>query len=146
MDTTTRDHLAIGGVPLHAIFAPIPIVCFIGALITDIAYAKTALIQWSNFSAWLLAIGIIFGAIDALLGLIDWFRARPRPAGGLWHFLGYSLVLLLALINNFVHARDGWTSVVPTGLALSIVTVVILVVMGLLGRRAMHSQAREART
>jgi uncharacterized membrane protein len=32
---------------------PIPIVCFIGALITDIAYVVTADIMWADFSAWL---------------------------------------------------------------------------------------------
>ncbi len=146
MDHTTRHRLAIGGVPLHAIFAPIPIVCFIGALLTDIAYAKTALMQWSNFSAWLLAFGLLFGVIDALFGLIDWFLARPRPMGGLWHFLGYSLVLLLALVNSFVHARDGWTSVVPTGLTLSIITVLLILVMGFLGYRMTYRQTREVRT
>ena len=146
MDHTTRNRLAIGGMPLHAVFAPIPIVCFVGALLTDIAYAKTALLQWSNFSAWFLAFGLAFAVIDALLGLIDWFGARPRPAGGLWHLLGYGVVLILGLVNNFVHARDGWTSVVPTGLTLSIVTVVILVVMAFLGHRMTPAHSREVRT
>ena len=145
MDPTSRTRLAIGGVPLHAMLAPFPVTCFTGALLTDIAYARTAQMQWSNFSAWLLAVGLVFGVIDAIFGLVDWRLARPRPAAGLWHFLGYTLVLLLALANSFVHARDGWTSVVPTGLTLSVITVLIMVVSGFLGHRMAYRQVREVR-
>ena len=145
MHTDPRSRLAIGGVPLHAMFAPFPVVCFTGALLTDIAYAQTALMQWSNFSAWLLAFGMIFGVIDAAFGLVDWITARPRTPGALWHFVGYAVVLILALVNNFVHARDGWTSVVPTGLALSALTVFIMVVSGFLGHRLTYVNRREVR-
>ncbi|PIK73709.1 hypothetical protein CS379_06895, partial [Methylobacterium frigidaeris] len=37
------------------------------------------------------------------------------------------------LVNAFVHSRDGWTSVVPTGLILSGLVVLILCVTGWLG-------------
>ena len=36
-------------------------------------------------------------------------------------------------MNAFVHSRDAWTSVVPTGLALSAVVVLLLVVLGWTG-------------
>jgi uncharacterized membrane protein len=42
-------------------------------------------------------------------------------------------VLVLAFFNVLIHTRDAWTSVVPTGLILSIVTVLILPVTGWLG-------------
>ena len=42
--------------------------------------------------------------------------------------------MVLALINNFVHSRDAWTSVVPAGLTLSILTVVAMIVTALIGR------------
>ena len=51
----------IAGHPIHPMLVPFPIACFIGALLTDIAYARTADIMWANFSAWLLAVGIIMG-------------------------------------------------------------------------------------
>jgi uncharacterized membrane protein len=146
MSPSTRSRLAIGGVPLHAMLAPFPVACFTGALLTDIAYANTAVMQWSNFSAWLLAFGVLVGVIDGLLGLIDWSLMKPRPAAALWHFLGYAVVLLLALVNSFVHARDGWTSVVPTGLILSAVTVAIMVVSGFIGHRMTYAQVRGVRT
>jgi uncharacterized membrane protein len=114
---------------------PFPIACFVGALITDIAYARTAEMMWADVSAWLLAVGTIMGALAAIAGLIDFLsnrliRARP-PA---WpHMVGNLVVLLLALLNTLVHTRDAWTSVVPVGLILSIITVLILPVTGWLG-------------
>ena len=40
--------------------------------------------------------------------------------------IGNVVALVLAIVNMFVHSRDAWTSVVPTGLILSAATVVIL--------------------
>jgi uncharacterized membrane protein len=114
---------------------PFPIVCFIGALVTDIVYALTAEMMWTDVSAWLLLVGLIMGGLAAIAGLIDFLSNRliraQRPA---WpHMLGNVLVLVLAFFNNMVHTRDAWTSVMPTGLILSILTVLILPVTGWLG-------------
>jgi Predicted membrane protein (DUF2231) len=43
--------------PIHPMLVPFPIVCFVGTLVTDIAYASTAEIMWADFSAWLVSIG-----------------------------------------------------------------------------------------
>src|SRR5947209_3743693 len=34
----------------------------------------------------------------------------------------------VAFINNLVHSRDAWTSVVPMGLTLSVLTIVLILV------------------
>ncbi|MDO9707739.1 DUF2231 domain-containing protein [Paracraurococcus lichenis] len=114
---------------------PFPIVCFTGALLTDIAYARSADMMWADFSAWLLAVGGVMGALAAIAGLVDFLGNRQvraqRPA---WpHMLGNVVVLVLALFNNFVHSRDAWTSVVPTGLILSALTVAVMLVTAWLG-------------
>jgi uncharacterized membrane protein len=136
--------VAIGGVPLHAMLVPFPIVCFTGALLTDITYSNSPQVQWANFSAWLLAFGLIIGVVAAIFGLIDFLSAgRERPRIGWIHLIGNAIVLVLALINNFVHSRDGWTGVVPTGLTLSAITFVVMLVTGYLGwRMAYHHVAR----
>ena len=55
-----------------------------------------------------------------------------RPA---WpHAIGSIVVLALALLNSLVHAGDGWTAVVPWGLALSAVTVVVMMATCWIGR------------
>jgi uncharacterized membrane protein len=75
------------------------------------------------------------GVLAAIAGLVDFLsnrliRAQP-PA---WpHLIGNLVVLVLAFFNALIHTRDAWTSVVPIGLILSIVTVLILPITGWLG-------------
>ena len=129
-----RPTVAVLGVPVHAMLVPFPIACFTGAMLTDIIYSNSPQVQWANFSQWLLAFGTLMGALAAIFGLIDFLAAgRARPSVGWFHLGGNAIVLVLALINNFVHARDGWTGVVPTGLTLSVITVLLMVVTGFLG-------------
>lgn len=125
----------IAGHPIHPMLVPFPIVCFVGALCTDIAYACTANLQWANFSAWLLAAGVVMAVLAAIAGLVDFFSSpRIRAHRAAWfHGMGNGIVLLLALFNNFVHSRDGWISVVPAGLVLSVLTVLMMLVTGWLG-------------
>jgi len=127
----------LGGIPIHAMLVPFPIVCFVGALLTDIAYAKTAHMQWTNFSAWLLAFGTLFAGIAAIFGLIDFLLGSrgDRPTIGWIHLGGNLTLFVVALFNDFVHTRDAWTSVVPTGLILSVISILILIVTGHLGHR-----------
>lgn len=131
---------AIAGHPVHTMLVPFPIVCFTLALVTDIVYWRTSHLMWAEFSAWLLLAGIISGALAALFGAIDFLARREvralRPAR--LHAIGNAVVLILAVFNNLVHASDGWTSVVPWGLALSALTVLVMLVTGWLGASLVH--------
>jgi uncharacterized membrane protein len=96
--------------------------------------------QWANFSAWLLSVGLIGAALAALAGVIDFLGDRGirrlRPA---WiHVVGNVVAVGLSLINVFVHSRDAYTSVVPTGLILSAAVVLILLVTGWNGAALVH--------
>jgi uncharacterized membrane protein len=127
-----RSTASLRGHPLHAMLVPIPIACFVATLFTDIVYWQTAAMQWANMSAWLLTIGLIVSVFAASAGLIDFFgdpRIRElRPA---WiHALGNAVALILSIFNAFIHSRDAYTSVVPTGLILSALVVLILLVTG----------------
>lgn len=130
-----RSTAQIAKHPLHPMLVPVPIVCFIGALLTDIMYCVTAEMMWADFSAWLLVVGVIIGVLAAIAGLIDLLSsAAIRSLTPAWpHALGNVAVLLLAVFNALIHTRDAWTSVIPTGLVLSIITVLILPVTGWLG-------------
>jgi len=136
---TPGDHLEptvqIAHHPIHIMLVPIPITCFVGAFITDIAYWLTAEMMWANFSAWLLTVGLIFGVLAAIAGLIDFLsNRRIRSQSPAWpHMLGNIAVLVLAFFNVLIHTRDAWTSVVPVGLILSLITVLILPLTGWLG-------------
>ncbi|MDB5361184.1 MAG: hypothetical protein JWO51_2481 [Rhodospirillales bacterium] len=120
--------------PILPMLVPFPIACFVGALLTDIAYWRTAEMMWADFSAWLLTVGIVMGVLAAIANLIDALRHASVRAQNPWlHALGIALVLVLSLFNTLVHSRDAWTSVVPTGLILSVVVVLILPFTGWIG-------------
>jgi uncharacterized membrane protein len=112
-----RSTAQIAGHPIHAMLVPIPIVCFIGAFITDVVYWRTAAMMWANMSAWFLTVGLIVSIFVVLAGLIDFFGdRRVRSLRAAWiHGLGNGLALILSIVNAFVHSRDAYTSVVPTG-------------------------------
>ena len=131
-DTYPKSTAKIAGHPIHPMLVPIPITCFVGTLLSDIAYACTADMQWANFSAWLLTFGLIGAGLAAIAGVIDFLgERRIRRLRAAWiHGVGNVLVVLLSLINIFIHSRDAWTSVVPTGLTLSAIVVLILLVTG----------------
>lgn len=136
----SRAAASIAGHPIHAMLVPFPIVCFFLALITDIAYWRTSYLMWMEFSAWLLLAGIVFGALAAVFGAIDFFADRTiRSHPPAWpHAIGNVVAMVLAFVNNLVHAGDGWTAVVPWGLILSALTVLVLLVTGWLGGSLVH--------
>lgn len=112
--------------PLYLLLFPIPVVLFVAALITDIAYAKSTLIMWLNFSEWVIAAGLLFGALAAIVLIVEFIVSRSIRTGTGWTHLVLLLVaLVVELFNMFFHTRDGFTAVVPTGMALSIVGVVL---------------------
>jgi uncharacterized membrane protein len=130
-----RSTAQIAKHPIHPMLVPIPIVCFFGALVTDVVYAVTAEMMYADFSAWFLLVGIVFGVLAAIAGLIDFLGNRMiRRQSPAWpHLIGNLVVLILGFFNNLVHTRDAWTSVLPLGLILSVITVLILPVTGWLG-------------
>ena len=125
----------IAGNLLYPLLAAVPSACFTGALVTDIAYWKSANMQWANFSAWLLAAGLLIAVFSILVGLIDFIMDRRVRALDIawWYAAGNALAVILAIVNSFVHSRDAYTSVVPDGLILSATTVVVLMITGWMG-------------
>jgi uncharacterized membrane protein len=127
--------------PIYAMLLPVPVVCFLGALITDFTYLKSGgNLIWLAFSSWLLLAGLLFGAVAALVLLIDFIRSPPlRTATGWAHLLLFYAALLIELFSVFIHERDGWTAVAGLGVMLSIVGVVLILVAGWLHRSMMEA-------
>jgi len=65
---------------------------------------------------------------------IDFVRGKRTRTLAWPHAVGYAVAVMLSLTNAFVHSRDGYTAVVPTGLTLSALVVVILLVTTWAGR------------
>jgi uncharacterized membrane protein len=119
--------MSIARRPIAAMVLPIPVVCFLGALIADVTYVGSdGNLLWVNFSSWLIAAGLLLGAIAGLFLLIDAVRgAAAWPA-----FLLLLATWIVELVNSLVHARDGWTAVVPLGLILSIAAALLILISG----------------
>ncbi|HZP86956.1 MAG TPA: DUF2231 domain-containing protein [Burkholderiales bacterium] len=115
--------------PLYLLLFPVAIVCFLLALVTDIVYSATAFLMWLHFSEWLIAAGLLFGALAAVVLLIEFFARAVIRAGafGWAHLVLFYAALLVELCNAFVHTIDGWTAVVPTGMTLSVIGTILAI-------------------
>lgn len=128
---TPRRPLAIAAHPIYSALLPIPILCFVGALITDLAYAGSAAMMWLDFSTWLLLAGLIGGGLAGVFLIVEMVRAGRHRSGALSvHFVLLLSAWVTEIFNSFIHARDGWTAVVPTGLLLSILAAVLALLAG----------------
>jgi len=120
------------GSALHGIALSFPVALFSLGLACDIAYLRTAEIQWTNFSSWAIAGALLFCGIVLAVALVTWVARMRRPGGArrLAYLLVLAVLFALGLVNAFHHARDGWSSVGTTGLLLSIATTLLALVAG----------------
>jgi uncharacterized membrane protein len=140
--STAAPRLGLASQPVYAALVQFPAVCFIGALLTDIAYFRSGNYIWNDFSAWLVAIGCIMAGFAGIAGLITWLHhrhVRTLPLAGL-HVAVSLAVLVVAIFNAFVHSRDAY-AVMPTGLILSAIVVVLMLLATWLGWPRTHARA-----
>jgi uncharacterized membrane protein len=114
------------GRPIHKILVSFSAAYFTGALVTDLVYWQMPDVLWERFSIWLIVAGLVMAGLATIAYAIDLAGSRRIDRPALPRAAGYALAVLLALINAFVHSRDGYTAVVPTGLMLSGLVVVVL--------------------
>ncbi|NLA66768.1 MAG: hypothetical protein GX856_00700 [Gammaproteobacteria bacterium] len=112
--------------PVHAVLLGGAVFLFLGALLSDVAYARTYEIQWNNFASWLIAGGLVVAGAALVCALIALFPGR-RTRGSLLHFVLLLATWIVGFFNALMHARDAWASM-PGGLVMSIVVVVLAVV------------------
>ena len=117
---------------LHPFFISLGGTLLIAALFTDYMYSSNSLMQWSNFSAWLIAGGLVLALVAAVVLGVEVGLGRAGPIRWL-DFILLAAAAILSIVNVFVHTRDAWTSVVPTGITLSVIVAVLLVVAGIRG-------------
>ena len=120
--------------PIHAILLAFPLALFSSALISDVAYLRTAVIQWSNFSAWLITGALVFGGLALAWGIVNAVFPRRATRGRALAFVAAVAVMWIAgLINAFQHSHDGWPSVGALGLTLSIISSLFAVIAAAIG-------------
>ncbi len=117
--------------PIHAILLAFPVALYPAALLSDITYLNTAVIQWTNFSSWLIAGADVFAGLVLAWALVSQFLGRARQRG--WAYvIVVALMFVAGVLNAFQHARDGWHSVGTFGLVLSILCTMLAFVAAFL--------------
>jgi len=118
-----RSRVASVAAPIYLLLFPIPVVLFVAAVVTDVAYSASAFLMWLHFSQWLIAAGLAFGAVAAIALLVVVFASGANRVGtyGWSHLVLFYAALIIEVFNAFIHTADGWTAVVPIGVLLSIV-------------------------
>ncbi|API60587.1 hypothetical protein BSL82_15890 [Tardibacter chloracetimidivorans] len=111
--------------PAHAVLLAGGLPLFLGGLLSDIGYAASYQIQWTNFASWLIAGALVFSGLALLWALVDLIRARRRTGRVLIYFVLLLATWVLGFINALVHAKDAWASM-PTGLILSAINVILM--------------------
>jgi uncharacterized membrane protein len=112
---------------IYGLLNPIPFGCFVAALIFDIIYSETAVMLWDKWAAWLIVFGLLFAVVPRLVNLWQvWISSRrfATRTDKLDFWLNL-FAIVAAIVNAFVHSRDAY-AVVPTGLMLSVCTVILL--------------------
>lgn len=123
----TASHRSVLANAIFGLLNPLPFGFFAAALIFDILYARTAVVMWNKGAAWLIVFGLLLAVIPRFVNLAQvWITSRrlARPADRLDFWLNL-LAIVAAIFNAFVHSRDAY-AVVPTGVWLSVCTVILL--------------------
>lgn len=125
--------------PLHATLLAGSVPLFLGALLSDIAYAQTFQIQWANFASWLIAGALVFSGFALLFALVNLVRAEHKAGQPLAYFLLLLATWVLGLINAFQHAKDAY-AMMPAGLVLSLIVTVLTLAATWTGLRSGGAQ------
>lgn len=130
-----RSTAQIGGHPIHPLLIPFPIVCFIGALVTDVMLLTTLERGWATASNWLLGAGLVTALLAAAAGFADYLGDdRIKNIGAATrHMIANIVVVTLEAVNLIVRLTAGIGEVGSLGVWLSLASVVILAYSGWLG-------------
>lgn len=134
-DSGTHTVVAVAGHPLHPMLVTFPIAFLLGAFASDLAFWLLGDPFWARMSVWLIGAGAGMGALAGASGTVELLSIggiRRRAAA--WnHFIAAIMMLAIAFTNWFWRLDDAAAAVVPTGLALSALTALLVAVAGWLG-------------
>lgn len=126
-----RSTARIGGHPIHPMLVPFPIVCFVGAFATDIAFMAGGEPAWAKGSMWLLGVGVGMAVLAATAGLIDFF-GDPLVRGhsdAVKHMIANISAVALEAVNLVLRLGNP-DFIGTTGIYISGIVVLILLYSG----------------
>ena len=111
--------------PLHAVLLASGLPLFLGALLSDWAYADTYEVQWINFAGWLVAGALVFTGAALLWAVIEALRADAPRGRGRWITVGLlAATFVVGFIDVLVHSKDAGATM-PAGLILSVIVFLL---------------------
>jgi uncharacterized membrane protein len=126
-----RSTASIKGHPIHPMLVPFPIVLFLAALATDVAFAVDGSRGWAEASKWLLGAGIVGALLAALAGFVDFFgNSRIRQFRDAWLHMLANLAAVVVELVNFVLRLSNEAAAGSVGLILSVVAALVLLFSG----------------
>ena len=134
-DSDSRSSVNPRGRPIHRTLVAFSAAYFVGALVTDLVYWHMPDVLWERFSIWLIVAGLVMAGLATIAYLIGLAAGGQIHTSSWPRVVGYALAVALSVINAFVHSHDGYTAVVPTGLMLSGLVVVVLLLTAWVGNR-----------
>jgi uncharacterized membrane protein len=135
--------MAIHGHPVHPMLIHFPVAALLGVIATDVAYAVTADLFWARAGFWLVTVGVCGGWISSFVGFADLMLvARIRCLITAWcHAVLAVMLLSLASFNWMLRWGDTALHILPWGLAISLLSGLIISVTSYLGGRLVYEQA-----
>lgn len=126
-----RSTARIGGHPIHPMLVPFPIVCFVGAFVTDLMFTRNGELGWATASNWLLGVGLVMAALAAVAGLTDFLGdSRVRSlSDAVKHMLANVTAVVIEAVNLVLRLGDP-DFIGSTGIYLSGLVVLILLYSG----------------
>jgi uncharacterized membrane protein len=126
------------GHPFHPILVTVPIGAWVASLVFDIAsrVSDDDAEMFAEGAYWLIALGILGALAAAIFGLLDLLTIPRGTAAfrtGLTHMALNLAVVVIFLVNFLVRKSDGYESVKPLHLILTIVALALLGASGWLG-------------
>ncbi|EKF24734.1 hypothetical protein C731_1269 [Mycolicibacterium hassiacum DSM 44199] len=119
------------GHAIHPMLIPFPLGLLATAVVFDIVYLATDRAGFAVAAAYMIAAGIIGGAIAAPFGWIDWFKVPADTRAkriGLLHGLSNGLVLVLFALSWLARlGADAWQ---PNAWALVCSFAAVVVAVG----------------
>jgi len=118
--------------PANAFLVSATVTLSLGALLSDLTYAMSYQVQWSNFASWFIVAGLLFGSVGLVSALVGLRHADRRGARDLLFGLILVATWALGFINALIHAKDAW-AVMPEGLILSALVFLLACLAAWLG-------------
>jgi uncharacterized membrane protein len=127
MNSRATSHRSVVAKAIYGLLNPLPFGFFAAALIFDVIYARSAVMQWGKGAAWLISFGLLLAVVPRLINLVQvWITSRRTALRAdrvdFWFNL---FAIAAAVVNAFVHSRDAY-AMVPAGVWLSACTVILL--------------------